>query len=145
MATYQLRRRVISRIKKFELTEKDVDYLIHLGDFRYSPDRDPCCGEPFGSIKRTVEGYSEHKRHDLMCLMFLGRNIAYIGFNEEAVDDFCFHADEWGKKVWHGSTDPEYIAGKVPLSKWLRLVKENVHPDFWSCSEQTACSPAATE
>ena len=64
-----------------------------------------------------------------MCLMYLGRNLAYYGLNEEVIEDFCAYADE--KTKTSGSTDPQYLAGKVPLAWWLRLVKKRIQPDFW--------------
>lgn len=132
MSKYALRQKIIRRIRKFELTETEIDELIRIGDCQYNPSGTLSPGEPYNTIKLMIETFSERERYDLMCLMYLGRNIAYYGFNEEAVDDFCFHADEWGKRSWHGSTDPEYLAGKVQMAKWLRLAKENVRPDYWN-------------
>ena len=54
----------------------------------------------------------------------------YYGLNEDVVDDFCVYADE--KSIKSGSTDPRYLAGKVQLSRWLRRVKKEIRPDFWS-------------
>ena len=57
---------------------------------------DPECedGEPFATLLSMIELLPDRKRHDLMCLMYLGRNLAYYGLNEEVVDDFCAYADE---------------------------------------------------
>ena len=49
--------------------------------------------------------------------MYLGRNIDYNDL-DEAMPDFEDHI----RNPWRGSTDPEYLAGKTPLGKWLRLV-----------------------
>ena len=95
MKKCELRSKAARRIKWFELKESEIERLIEMDSFRYNLDRDPSCGEPYGSILRYISDMSEHKRHDLMCLMYLGRNIDYSGFDEETVDDFCFYADEW--------------------------------------------------
>ena len=112
MKKCELRSKAARRIKWFELKESEIERLIEMDSFRYNLDRDPSCGEPYGSILRYISDMSEHKRHDLMCLMYLGRNIDYSGFDEETVDDFCFYADEWGRKGrisnhLHGAMDPE--------------------------------------
>ena len=138
MGKHEMRQKVIRRISRFEITKQDIDKLIRTGNFLYSPDRDPSCGEPYASIKKTIESFSERKRYDLMCLMYLGRNIAYTGFTDEAVEDFCFYADAWkkyaklGKKVPYGGTDSEYLAGKRHIARWLILVKEALQPSCWN-------------
>lgn len=124
MSTWDLKQKVRWRIRKFAITDSEIDRFIELSDWRYHPDREPDCGEPYSSILRYITDLTEQKRYNLMCLMHLGRNIDYTGFDEEAVDDFCFYADEWGKPVQHGSTDPAYLVGKVRIGKWLRLAKE---------------------
>ena len=131
MKKCELRSKAARRIKWFELKESEIERLIEMDSFRYNLDRDPSCGEPYGSILRYISDMSEHKRHDLMCLMYLGRNIDYSGFDEETVDDFCFYADEWGRKGrisnhLHGAMDPEYLAGKIRIGKWLKLAKDAI-------------------
>ena len=132
MTKRDLRQKVIRQLKNFEITEAEIDELIKKGDFNYNPERDPYSTEPYVSIKNMIEGFSEHKRYNLMCLMYLGRNISYYGFGELAVDDFCFYADKWKKdmpddqKLPYGSTDPAYLAGKKHISRWLKLVKSEV-------------------
>lgn len=128
MRRSELQQKVIRRIRKFELTEEELDELIHAGDLYYDPECED--GEPFATLLSMIELLPDRKRHDLMCLMYLGRNLAYYGLNEEVVDDFCAYADE--KPIKSGSTDPRYLAGKIPLSRWLRLVKKEIRPDFWS-------------
>ena len=125
MRSSNLRDKVIRRIKRFAITEEEVDDLIHAGEYRADPDCDE--GEPYATLKCMVEMLPDDKRYNLMCLTCLGRNLDYYGLNEEVVDDFCGRADGQAEKI-----DPEYIAGKVPLAKWLRLVKKEIHPDFWS-------------
>ena len=127
MRRSDLRRKAIRRIKRFALTEEEIDDLIHAGELRYDPDCEG--GESYAQIKSMIELLPENKRHDLMCLMYLGRNLDYYGLNEEVVDDFCAYADE--KTKISGSTDHQYLAGKVPLAWWLRLVKKRIQPDFW--------------
>lgn len=122
-----LRQKAIRRIKRFTLTEEEIDDLIHAGEYRYDPDCED--GEAYTLIKSMIELLPENKRHDLMCLIYLGRNLDYYGLNEEVVDDFCAYADE--KTKTSGSTDPQYLAGKIPLAWWLRLVKKRIQPDFW--------------
>lgn len=128
MRRSDLRQKAIRRIKRFELKEEEIDDLIHAGEYRYDPDCED--GEAYELIKSKIELLPENKRHDLMCLMYLGRNLDYYGLNVEVVDDFCAYADEKTKSS--GSTDPRYLAGKVPISRWLRRVKKDIRPDFWS-------------
>ena len=133
MKKCELRSKAARRIKWFELKESEIDRVIEMDSFRYNPDRDPSSGEPYGSILRYISELSDHKRHDLMCLMYLGRNIDYSGFDEETVDDFCFYAVEWGRKGrisnhLHGAMDPEYLAGKIRIGKWLKLAKDAIYP-----------------
>lgn len=135
MKKCELRSKAARRIKWFELKESEIERLIEMDSFRYNLDRDPSCGEPYGSILRYISDMSERKRHDLMCLMYLGRNIDYSGFDEETVDDFCFYADEWGRKGrisnhLHGAMDPEYLAGKIRIGKWLKLAKDAIYPSL---------------
>ena len=130
MKKCELRSKAARRIKWFELKESEIERLIEMDSFRYNLDRDPSCGEPYGSILRYISDMSEHKRHDLMCLMYLGRNIDYSGFDEETVDDFCFYADEWGSS-WQDTYRKVVEAGKrCYLSKpnyrnWIaRMIKK---------------------
>ena len=127
MRKSDLRQKAIRRIKRFALTEEEIDDLIHAGEYRYDPDCED--GEAYALIKSMIELLTDNKRHDLMCLMYLGRNLAYYGLNEEVIEDFCAYADE--KTKTSGSTDSQYLAGKVPLAWWLRLVKKRIQPDFW--------------
>lgn len=129
MRKSDLREKAIRRIRKFAITEDEIDDLIHAGDYIYDADHEP--GEPYGTLKCMIRLLPEQKRHDLMCLMYLGRNLEYCGLNEEVVDDFCVYADEKPGDNCSGSTDPEYLAGKVRISRWLRLVKKEIRPDFW--------------
>lgn len=139
MGKYQLRQKVIRRINRFEITSDDIECLIYLGNLRFDQDPELDLGprEPYATIEMVISDFSDRKRYDLMCLMYLGRNIAYTGFNEEAVEDFCFYTDEWkkyaklGGKLPYGIAEPEYLAGKKHIAKWLRLVKEEVQPDCW--------------
>ena len=128
MRKSELRQKVIRRIRRFELTEEELDDLIHAGDLCYDPECEE--GEPFATLLSMIELLPDQKRHDLMCLMNLGRNLEYYGLNEEVIADFCIYADE--KPIKSGSTDPRYLAGKIPLSRWLRRVKKEIRPDFWS-------------
>ena len=129
MRTSNLRQKVIRRIRKFELTEEELDDLIHAGDLYYDPECED--GEPYVTLKCMIRLLPEQKRHDLMCLMFLGRNLEYYGLCQETVDDFCVYADEKVDGNCSGSTDPEYLAGKVRIARWLRLVKKRIQPDIW--------------
>lgn len=132
MRRSELRQKVIRRIRRFELTELELDDLIHAGDLRYDPECEE--GELYATILSMIELLPERKRHDLICLMYLGRNLEYYGLNEEVVTDFCAYADEKADGKGSGSIAPEYLAGKVPLSRWLRRVKREIRPDFWSIS-----------
>ena len=129
MRTSDLRQKVIRRIRKFELTEEELDDLIHAGDLYYDPECED--GEPYVTLKCMIRLLPEQKRHDLMCLMYLGRNLEYYGLCQETVDDFCVYADEKVDGNCSGSTDPEYLAGKVRIARWLRLVKKRIQPDIW--------------
>lgn len=79
--------------------------------------------------------YSTHERKKRAS----AEGSAYTGFDKVAVDDFCYYADEWrkhertGQSINCGCTDPEYLAGKKHIAKWLRLVKKEVRPDCWVC------------
>lgn len=84
----------------------------------------------YATLMSMIELLPDRKRHDLMCLMYLGRNLVYYGLNEDVVDDFCAYADE--KPMRSGSAEPRYLAGKVPFSRWLRLVKKEIRPDSWN-------------
>ena len=128
MRRSELQQKVIRRIRKFELTEEELDDLIHTGDLYNDSECED--GEPYSTLLSMIELLPGRKRHDLMCLMYLGRNLVYYGLNEEVIDDFCVYADE--KSIKSGSADPRYLAGKVPLSRWLRRVKKEIRPDFWS-------------
>ena len=128
MRRSELRQKVIRRIRQFELTEEELDDLIHAGDLYNDPECED--GEPYATLLSMIELLPDRKRHDLMCLMYLGRDLVYYGLNEEVVDDFCAYADE--KSIKSGSTDPRYLAGKIPISRWLRHVKKDIRPDFWS-------------
>ena len=125
MRKSDLRAKVIRRIKKLEITEEVIDDLIHIGEYRFDPDCDE--GEPYATLVCMIESLPAKERYELMSLMVLGRNLAYYGLNEEVVDDFCAYTDREPQEV-----DPRYIAGKVPLARWLRLVKREIRPDFWS-------------
>lgn len=129
MRKSDLRDKAIRRIKRFAIKEEELDDLIHAGDYYYEAEREE--GEPYATIKCMIEQLSEQKRHDLMCLMFLGRNLDYYGLCEEAVDDFCAYADEKANSNGYGRVEPDYLAGKKPIAKWLRLVKKEIRPDFW--------------
>ena len=129
MRTSDLRQKAIRRIQKFAITEEEIDDLIHVGEYAYDPDHNP--GEPYATLECMIRLLSEQKRHDLMCLMYLGRNLEYYGLCQETVDDFCVYADEKVGNNCSGSTDPEYLAGKVKIARWLRLVKKRIQPDFW--------------
>lgn len=124
-----LREKAIRRIRKFAITEEEIDDLIHAGDYIYDSDCDS--GEPYVTLECMISLLPEQKRHDLMCLMYLGRNLESYGLCQETVDDFCVYADEKVGGKCSGSTDPEYLAGKARIARWLRLVKKVIRPDFW--------------
>jgi len=129
MRTSDLREKAIRRIRKFGISEAEIDDFIHVGEYAIDPEREP--GEPYAILKCMIELLQEQKRHDLMCLMYLGRNLESYGLCQETVDDFCTYADEKVSGNCSGSTDPEYLAGKARIARWLRLVKKKIHPDFW--------------
>ena len=129
MRTSTLREKAIRRIKKFAITEEELDDFIHAGEYVYNPEREP--GVPYATLKCMIELLPEQKRHDLMCLMYLGRNLDYYGLNEEVVDDFCGYADEKLGSKEYRTAPAEYLAGKVKIARWLRLVKKEIRPDFW--------------
>lgn len=129
MRTSALREKAIRRIRKLAITEEEIDDLIHAGDYIFDPDCDS--GEPYVTLECMISLLPEQKRHDLMCLMYLGRNLESYGLCQETVDDFCAYADEKAGENCSGSTDPEYLAGKARIARWLRLVKKEIRPDFW--------------
>lgn len=125
MRKYELRAKMIRRIKRFAITETIIDDMIHIGEYRYDPECDE--GEPYATLVCMIGSLPAKERYELMSLMVLGRNLAFYGLNEEAAEDFCAYVDGELQEV-----DPRYIAGKVPLARWLRLVKKEIRPDFWS-------------
>lgn len=129
MRKSDLREKAIRQIRKFAITEDEIDDLIHAGEFIYDADHEP--SEPYATLECMIRLLPEQKRHDLMCLMYLGRNLEYYCLNEEVVNDFCAYSDETAGENCSGSTDPEYLAGKVRIARWLRLVKKVIRPDFW--------------
>lgn len=129
MRRSDLRQKVIRRITRFEITEEEIDDLIYAGEYIYDPECEP--GEPCATLRCMIELLPERKQHDLMCLMYLGRNLDYYGLNEEVVDDFCAYADEKVGSKEYRTAPAEYLAGKVKIARWLRLVKKRIQPDFW--------------
>ncbi len=116
MRRSDLRQKAIRRIKRFTLTEEEIDDLIHAGEYRNDPDCED--GEAYTLIKSMIELLPESKRHDLMCLMYLGRNLDYYGLNEEVVDDFCAYADEKNKNIWkHRSPIPRRESSVCPVAQ----------------------------
>ena len=78
------------------------------------------------TYQNAMEALSERKRHDLMCLLYLGRDITYYGFQAGAVSEFLDYADEWGTKPTNrlrGCVNPDYLMGK-PIGKWIGAVRE---------------------
>lgn len=129
MRTSDLRQKAIRRIQKFAITEEEIDDLIHVGEYACDPDHNP--GEPRATLECMIRLLPEQKQHDLMCLMYLGRNLDYYGLNEEVVDDFCAYADEKAGSKEYRTASAEYLAEKVKIARWLRLVKKRIRPDFW--------------
>ena len=129
MRKSDLREKAIRRIRKFAITEDEIDVLIHAGEYIYDSDCD--LGEPYATLECMIRLLPEQKRHDLMCLMYLGRNLDYYGLNEEVVDDFCAYADEKIGSKEYRAASADYMAGKVKIARWLRLVKKEIRPDFW--------------
>ena len=84
MRKSDLRNKAIRRIKRFAITEEEIDDLIRAGEYQYDPERED--GEAYALVKSMIELLPENKRHDLMCLMYLGRNLAYYGLNEEVIE-----------------------------------------------------------
>ena len=129
MRTSDLRQKAIRRIRKFTITEEEIDDLIHAGEYAYDPNHNP--GEPCATLECMIRLLPEQKRHDLMCLMYLGRNLDYYGLNEEVIDDFCAYADEKVGSNEYRTASAEYLAEKMKIARWLRLVKKRIRPDFW--------------
>lgn len=61
------------------------------------------------------------KRHDLMAMMYLGRNLDYYGLCQEAVVEFKLRSQDGS-----GHYDAEELAKHSHLKEWLRLVLELV-------------------
>ena len=139
----ELIRAVKSRIERFELTDAEINTLIelqerHKTEFRKTlpPGKHSYLLSEIRPTKESrqaleaylnaIEALSERKRHDLMCLLYLGRDITYYGFLAGAVNDFIDYADEWGTKPTNqlrGCVNPDYLVGK-PIGKWISAVRE---------------------
>lgn len=142
-STEELIRAVKSRVDQFELTDAEIDTLIelqerHKAEFQKTlppGKRSYLLSEirPTEESRQALEAYqnaiealSERKRHDLMCLLYLGRDITYYGFQVGAVSEFLDYADEWGTKPANrlrGCANPDYLVGK-PIGKWIGAVRE---------------------
>ena len=57
MRTSDLRQKVIRRIRKFELTEEELDDLIHAGDLYYDPE----CEDGFSGANYFPDGMKRVK------------------------------------------------------------------------------------
>ncbi len=141
----ELIRAVKSRVAQFELTDAEINTLIelqerHRAEFRKT--LPPCKRSfllseirPTEESRHALEAYREamaalpeRKRHDLMCLLYLGRDITYYGFQSGAVSEFIDYADEWGTKPTNrlrGCVNPDYLVGK-PIGKWVGAVRESL-------------------
>ena len=85
MRKYELRAKMIRRIKRFAITETIIDDMIHIGEYRYDPECDE--GEPYATLVCMIGSLPAKERYELMSLMVLGRNLAFYGLNEEAAED----------------------------------------------------------
>lgn len=144
-STEELIRAVKSRIDQFELTDAEIDTLIvlqdrHKAEFQKTllpgkhsyllseirPTEES--RQALEAYQNAIEALSERKRHDLMCLLYLGRDITYYGFLVGAVNEFIDYADEWGTKPTNklrGCVNPDYLVGK-PIGKWIGAVRETL-------------------
>ena len=93
----QLIDEVTKRMKQFEITEEEILTIMELQqrnkDARQKAlelcqksddaDKESACEARTDSFEDLVYGLaslSKHKRHDLMCLVYLGMNITWYGF-----------------------------------------------------------------
>ena len=138
----ELIRAVKSRVERFELTETEINTLIELQERHRAEFQKTLPGtrtyllseirptqesrQALETYRNAIEALSERKRHDLMCLLYLGRDITYYGFQAGAVNEFIDYADEWGTKPMNrlrGCVNPDYLMGK-PIGKWIGAVRE---------------------
>ena len=138
----ELIRAVKSRVERFELTDAEINTLIELQERHRAEFRKTLPGtrtyllseirptqesrQALETYQNAMEALSERKRHDLMCLLYLGRDITYYGFQVGAVNEFIDYADEWGTKPTNrlrGCVNPDYLTGK-PIGKWIGAVRE---------------------
>ena len=106
---------VADRVQRFALSREMFQTMMELDD-NYSKE------ELYDCRLAHIRMLYDEERYDVMCLMYLGRNIDYTGFNREAVDDFCFYTNH----MFYQDPAPEYLAGKIKFSYWLRLAWEYI-------------------
>ena len=58
-----------------------------------------------------------HKRHELMCMMLLGRNLDYYGLCQDAVVEFRLRTQDFG-----GRFEAKELASHRKIGEWIRLV-----------------------
>ena len=69
---------------------------------------------------------SEQELRELICLMDLGRDLSYGGWDQEVVDAFCRHVGENSFSHFSQEQAMFYLSGKVPLGDWLGSVMKEI-------------------
>ena len=72
-------------------------------------------------LAEYLSNLGHEKRHDLMSMMYLGRNLDYYGLCQEAVVEFKLRAQDSA-----GRCNTEELLKHSQLKEWLRLVLELV-------------------
>ena len=70
-----------------------------------------------------LESLSDRERNDLMCLMYFGRDMEYEQINHgKPLRSLrkAYLKDIRLGPGHYGCINPDYLAGKAPLSKWIR-------------------------
>ncbi len=147
MSRENLIEKVQKQLQSFEITEEEILRIMELEQIHRAERRRTlppskgciiCLSEirdseearnAAANLLMSIEELSVHKRHDLMCLLYLGRDIGYYGFTRSVVSSFVAYAEEWGKvplKRMDGCFQPDYLAGK-PISDWMSNVKRELN------------------
>ena len=151
MSVESLMKKVNERYMNFSIKDETIFHVVELCDL-YNPPKPEntrahgAHGRPASEIdaeREERERYldivdyldlmTDRERQELMCLMDFGRNLDYIGFTGDVVETFIDQVDTNHFSHIKGHNGAQYLAGKVPLGRWLRLamkqVKAGTEPD----------------
>lgn len=129
MTRMTLMEKVSAKAKTLEIKEDQILHIIELSEHWIK--------QPEGSTDRMYAFYelgdyvnelSVRERYDLFCLMDFGRDLAYNGFCQSAANSFIEKVSAWNAKKPR-EFETEYLIGKLPLGKWLRLAGKEIYAE----------------